>query len=117
MSQPRFDRKEVARICEERGYHPIHHLINLATDPESSGYLQKECASEIASYLMPKLKTVQLTDNDGENASITIRWDNQNVVKPEDAYDDAKQQFSDGMRDATERIIEAAIEDDDETPT
>jgi hypothetical protein len=71
----RYNREEVARICQERNYHPIHHLIDIATNPETSAYVQRDCANDIASYLMPKLRTVNIAGADGEgDGMLRIHW-------------------------------------------
>lgn len=116
----RINRKDILKICEERGYNPIHAIIDIATDPNTSAYTRLDCAKEILQYTSPKLKQVQLTNAAGDgDATINITWGNNgqqnqqlssnDVTQVE--YDAAKQDFEDGMKEAHDKVLEALIAD------
>ena len=112
--QETYNRAEIVKICRERGFHPVHALIDIYEDPKSSGYLKMECAKEVGSYIMAKVRTVQLTDGNDGPASITIKWDNDPPPLSVEQHDDAKQQFVDGMTDAQAKIMDAIVNDDED---
>lgn len=99
-SPQQITRKDVLKICAERGYNPIHAMIDVAQDPKTSNYLKLECADKIAQYILPKLKNVQVTNAEGEDAVIRISWDT------------TPQQASQQAVDVLNNVVDAAIDDD-----
>lgn len=57
-------RWDVQVICEEQGFNPFEKLIDIAKNSKSS-LAQFNAAAELASYIAPKLKAVEVS---AENA-------------------------------------------------
>jgi len=53
-------RADLWRYCQEQNYNPWHRLIVLGCDPHTPVELQIACHKEIAAYLLPKLKAVEV---------------------------------------------------------
>src|SRR5262249_10361899 len=54
-------RQAVWDECVKRGYHPWRELITVAMDPETPLEVAVHCHETIASYLLPKLRAVEMT--------------------------------------------------------
>lgn len=55
-------------------YHPILEMARLACDPKSSPELQGRMHSEVAQYIVPKLRTVEVTGEDGGPVKMQFSW-------------------------------------------
>lgn len=54
---------DVDKICKEHGFNPFKKLIELATTSEKE-QIQLDAASELASYLAPKMKQMNLKNDE-----------------------------------------------------
>jgi alanyl-tRNA synthetase len=101
-------------------------MIRIAREPNATPYIQLEVAKEIASYIIPKIKQVQITNAEGDgDGTIRISWDTspqaiENTQKLEND-DHAAEQFKADMKNAAQTVLdgvaEAVLEDDDESTT
>lgn len=64
----RFD---VAKILKDGNYCPFTHLYKIATDETWSKRERTQAACELASYVAPKLKAVEIT-TDGDNSGFQM---------------------------------------------
>ncbi len=55
------------------GYDPLKHLAELANDPELDKALRMQCSKELAQYMYPKRKAVELTGEDGGALQVVVR--------------------------------------------
>lgn len=116
-----FSRASIMELCDERGYHPVEAMIDIAREPGASAYIRLEVAKEIMSYMAAKVKQVQITNAEGDgDGQIRISWD----VSPQ-AVENARQmdteqaeQFEKQSRKATRAILngiaEAVLNDDED---
>jgi len=103
--RPQFNRDKLVDVCVEKNYEPIAKLIDLSRDPNTTPYLQFEIHKEIASFLYAKRRTVVLSDENEQQATIKITWD--------DTHPQQREQFTKGMRNAEASIVEAIVDEDD----
>ena len=64
----RFD---VAQILKDRDYSPFETLINLAINGKND-YVKLNAASELAAYVAPRLKAVEISTDTENPFSITL---------------------------------------------
>lgn len=74
-------RFEVAEILKEEGCNPFKILAQLALGNadynrgvQVTGYLRKDAAAELAQYIAPKLKSVELTGDQLENFTLFMNY-------------------------------------------
>jgi hypothetical protein len=58
-------RDHVAAICAARGFDPISTMCLIAKNRKADEKLRFKVAAEVAGYLYPRVKTVELTGADG----------------------------------------------------
>jgi len=93
MSSIKDIRQQVRKLCLDENYDPLREMIILAKDPSTSLDNRITLHKELAQYVSPKLKAVELTAEVSGGIQV-------NVVK-----------YADSIAQAA---IEAAIEDVDE---
>lgn len=74
---PNKFRWDVSQICIEMGFDPFRKLIEIATE----GQYEKnrlEAAKELANYIAPKLRSVELSTEAGKHFNVIIEL-NQNT--------------------------------------
>ena len=59
-------RDKIWAYCEERGIDPFKYMVNLLASPRTKQEIRFAAAKELAQYLEPKLRAVQLS-GDREN--------------------------------------------------
>lgn len=79
-------RWDVRKFCEERGFNPFEKMIEIATTSRRKS-IQLKAAAELASYIAPKLKQVELTTNKDSMFQINFNL----VPKPKEALEDKKE--------------------------
>ncbi len=55
------------------GYDPLKHLAELANDPELDKALRMQASKELAQYMYPKLRSVEVTGEDGGALQVVVR--------------------------------------------
>jgi hypothetical protein len=99
-------RPRVRTVIEQlnaKGFDCIEEAIELFQNPKTTTYVKWDILKELLSYQYAKLRTVAVTNPDGEQASIKISWDT----------NDAKQQFVDHMQNVHDNVKDAILADDD----
>jgi hypothetical protein len=91
----------IARL-KAHDYDPINEMIAIARDPATPNTLRFEVAKEVASYLIPKRKSVIIGDEDDANGGNTIK------ISWETSDKDAAQT----LENAVETVIDAVVTDD-----
>ena len=65
-------REAVQRLCEEQDYNPFKVIIETAKDPETPLKVRLKIAIEVAQYLSPKLKSLDINSEAGKGVTIQI---------------------------------------------
>jgi hypothetical protein len=63
---PRQLRTHVSKVCAAHKFEPISVLCKIGSNKQTEDKLRVTCASEVASFLYPKLRSVEMTGPDGE---------------------------------------------------
>lgn len=65
---------EIRELVTERypGYHPVLALAEIATDPTNEVTVRLQANKEVAKYLCPQLKSVEVKDNRDEETKIIV---------------------------------------------
>ena len=66
-------REAVQRLCEEQDYNPFKVMIELAKNPDTSPKIRLKIATEVAQYLSPKLKSIDINSEVGKGITIILR--------------------------------------------
>jgi hypothetical protein len=71
---------ELRDIVAERfpNYNPILSLIEIAQDTSNEVSLRLQANKEVAKYLMPQLKSVEIKEADTETKIIVVRYSDEN---------------------------------------
>ncbi len=79
---PNKNKQALIKLLEIKypGYHPITELVDIALDTENEVSIRLHANKEVAQYIVPKLKAIELTGADGKDllpAAIQIihEWD------------------------------------------
>lgn len=65
---------EIRELVEERypGYHPVLALAEIATDPTNEVTIRLQANKEVAKYLCPQLKSIEVKEDRGDEMKIVI---------------------------------------------
>ena len=64
----------VAAICAQPGRDPFQKLSDIMVNPKSDLSLQFKAAAELARYLEPQKKAVELANPEGQELRINVRY-------------------------------------------
>ncbi len=65
-------RESVRETCERMGFDPIEHMIQKATDPDTPEAIACRMMAEVASYVHPKRRSIELSGPDGGDIQINV---------------------------------------------
>src|SRR6516162_1107204 len=73
---PNRKSREISELLEPLGHNPVEAMVHIATDPEASLELRGRMNSELAQYVYPKRKAVEVAGD--QNAplytGLWLRW-------------------------------------------
>jgi hypothetical protein len=64
---PRQLRTHVSRVCAAHQFEPISVLCRIGANKRTEDKLRVTCATEVAGFLYPKLRSIEMTGKDGES--------------------------------------------------
>ena len=64
-STPKRKTREIGELLESLGHSPIEAMVQIATDPEASRELRGRMNAELAQYVYPKRKAVEVAADQG----------------------------------------------------
>ncbi len=65
-------REKIQQICNDNNYDPFEILIKTATDPQTPLKVRLKIAMELAQYLAPKLKAIDIDAKFGGGVTVNI---------------------------------------------
>lgn len=68
---------EIKQLIEENfpTYHPVLSLIEIANDLNNEVTIRLQANKEVAKYVCPQLKSIEVKENNGDTKIIVIRTD------------------------------------------
>lgn len=66
---PNKNKQALIKLLENKypNYHPVYELVDIALDMENEVSIRLQANKEVAGYIVPKLKAIELTGKDGED--------------------------------------------------
>ena len=66
---PNKNKQALIKLLEARypGYHPVYELVDIALDMDNDVSTRLQANKEVAGYIVPKLKAIELTGADGKD--------------------------------------------------
>ena len=66
---PNKNKQALIKLLEKKypGYHPVYELVDIALDMENEVNIRLQANKEVANYIVPKLKAIELTGLDGKD--------------------------------------------------
>lgn len=66
---PNKNKQALIKLLESRypGYHPVYELVDIALNKENDVNTRLQANKEVAGYIVPKLKAIELTGLDGND--------------------------------------------------
>ena len=86
---PNRKSREISELLESLGHNPIEAMVHIATDPEASLELRGRMNSELAPYVYPKRKAVEVAgDQNAPDTGLWLRWSGSRKCLPSKPMDD-----------------------------
>lgn len=66
---PNKNKQALIKLLESKypDYHPVYELVDIAMDKENDVSIRLQANKEVAGYIVPKLKSIELTGADGQD--------------------------------------------------